>query len=266
MKKNIWTMILPALALILAACGISPSSGAAQPTLAATPAPQETQPLNIVIASAEAQPAQEAQIAAPISAPIQEIFVHEGDAVKAGDLLLTLYAPDLAGQVNQAELAEQAAELEFQYWIPYRHDRPPERKQQAQAEWDQKKASLEVARANFAQTSLYAPFDGTIISLTAQAGEYAQAGQALLLLADTAHMQIVTTDLSERDIPLVQAEQPVRIYFEALDVTINGKVNRIAPQSQTVGGDVVFPVFITLDQQQEGLRWGMSAEVEIQTK
>ncbi|GAB4541931.1 MAG: hypothetical protein Fur002_11260 [Anaerolineales bacterium] len=266
MKKNIWTTTLPALALILASCGISPSGSAPQPTLAATQTPQAATPLNVVIASAEAQPAQEAQIAAPISAPIQEIFVQEGDAVKAGDLLMTLYAPDLAGQVTQAELAEQAAELEFQYWIPYRHDRPPERKQQAQAEWDQKKMSLEVARANFAQTSLYAPFDGVVISLPVQAGEYAQAGRALLRLADTAHMQIVTTDLSERDILQVKTGQPVSVYFDALNVSVSGKVVRIAPQSQTVGGDVVFPVFIELDQPQEDLRWGMSAEVEIQTE
>ncbi len=37
----------------------------------------------------------------------------------------------------------------------------------------------------------------------------------------------------------------------------------IAPQANTIGGDVVYPVTIALDEQPPGLRWGMSVEVEI---
>ena len=36
--------------------------------------------------------------------------------------------------------------------------------------------------------------------------------------------------------------------------------------SETVGGDVVYKVTIDFDSQPEGLRWGMSAEVKIETK
>jgi multidrug resistance efflux pump len=79
-------------------------------------------------------------------------------------------------------------------------------------------------------------------------------------------MQIKTTDLSEKDVPAVQIGQTVNIYVEALDVTITGKVVQISPISETVGGDVVFPVTIELDEQPANLLWGMSAEVEIQTK
>jgi HlyD family secretion protein len=40
-------------------------------------------------------------------------------------------------------------------------------------------------------------------------------------------------------------------------------VVEIAQQSETVGGDVVFKVTIELDEQPEGLRWGMSADVNL---
>jgi HlyD family secretion protein len=40
----------------------------------------------------------------------------------------------------------------------------------------------------------------------------------------------------------------------------------IAPQSTTIGGDVVYTVYVALDEQPPGLRWGMSTEVEIATE
>ncbi len=41
---------------------------------------------------------------------------------------------------------------------------------------------------------------------------------------------------------------------------------RISPIADDVGGDVVFKVTIAPDTQPEGLLWGMSAEVEIQSR
>ena len=261
MKKTFW-MIAPAAVLILASCG-SPSPSAALPAPAESAAPAEILSAGVVVASAEAQPAREAEISFAISGPVKEVFIKAGDAVKAGQILMTLYVPDLEGQVTQAELAEKAAALEHTYWVPHRYDRPPEREWQAQAEWDQKKTALEVAKTSFAQNSIYAPFDAVVIDVHVKTGEFAQTGKVVITLADTAHMQIVTTDLSERDAPRVQTGQSVSVYVKALDKTVTGKVIRVAPKSKTVGGDVVYPVTIELDQQVEGLLWGMSAEVEI---
>jgi HlyD family secretion protein len=44
-----------------------------------------------------------------------------------------------------------------------------------------------------------------------------------------------------------------------------GKVIEISRISSTVGGDVVFKVTIDLDEQPQGLLWGMSADVKIET-
>jgi multidrug efflux pump subunit AcrA (membrane-fusion protein) len=265
MKKLFWTAFL-ALTVILASC-----TGA--PTATPPPAAPETAPASTgliltdgVVASAEAQPARETQISFTLSAPVKEVLVKEGDVVKAGQALITLYTPDLEGEITRAELAAKALELEFQYWIPRRWDRPPERKLQAEAEWNQKKMSLEVARASFAQSTIYAPFDATVVDVDVQFGEMAQTGNVVITLADLAHMKIETTDLSERDVPVVQIGQAANVYIEALDVTVTGKVSKVSPMSETVGGDVVYPVTIELDEQPEGLLWGMSAEVEIQTK
>jgi HlyD family secretion protein len=124
---------------------------------------------------------------------------------------------------------------------------------------------LETAKAVFAQTSLLAPFDATVVDIKVQAGELAQAGQVVITLGDLANMQIETTDLSERDVTDVQVGENVSVFIEALDKHFTGRVIRVSPVSDTVGGDAVYPVTIELDEQPEGLFWGMTAEVEIQT-
>lgn len=264
MKKIFWTTSI-ALTVILTACSSSPT---------ATPPPAAPTTVSVstgltlnggVVASAEVVPAQDSQMSFVISAPIKEVLVKEGDTVTAGQTLVTLYSPDLELSVKAAELAVQSADIEYKYWIP-RRDRPPERRDQAKADLEGTKAQLETARASFAQTSLIAPFDGTIVAVKMQPGEYAQAGQVVIVLGDLAHMQIKTTDLSERDITAVQVGQAVNVYIEALNIIVTGKVIHVSPVSETVGGDVVYPVTIELDEQPAGLLWGMSAEVEIQTQ
>jgi multidrug efflux pump subunit AcrA (membrane-fusion protein) len=265
MKKLFWTASL-VLTATLAACASAPT--ATPPP--ATPVPAST-PTGLiltggVVASAEAMPAQDTNISFLVSAPVKEVLVKEGDMVTAGQTLMTINSPDLELGVTSAELNLQSAEFEYQYWIPARLDRPPERRKQAEAELEEAKAKLETAKANFTQTSISAPFDAVVVEVKIQPGQFTQAGQVVIVLGDLVHMQIKTTDLSERDVPAVQIGQTANIYIEALDITVTGKVTKISPVSETVGGDVVYPVTIELDEQPAGLLWGMSAEVEIQTK
>ena len=63
----------------------------------------------------------------------------------------------------------------------------------------------------------------------------------------------------------VRVGQAATVLIEPLNVTASGRVVRIAPQASIIGGDVVYTVLIDLDEQPEGLRWGMSAEVDIAT-
>ena len=129
----------------------------------------------------------------------------------------------------------------------------------------QAEAALQAARAALDQATLRAPFAGAVTALEVNPGQAVMPGQAVLTLAETHHPQAVTTDLSERDVVWVSVGQPATVYVEALDVEIEGQVVDIAPQANTVGGDVVYAVTIELDEQPPGLRWGMSVEVEIET-
>ena len=271
------TFFMLASLLLLAACAspapvVTPSSSA--PVIEAPVLNQDA-----IIASADVVPAQVIELGFTVSAMVKEIPVNEGDVVNAGDVLMTLSVPELEYAVIAAEsdynARALAAELQKADKVLYVdpntgkkswYSLPREVYLKAVAKADQAKASWDSALASLAQATLTSPITGTVMDIQAIPGELVQTNQVVITLASLDHLQITTTDLSERDIARVQVGQAVNITVEALNATFTGKVVRISPISENVGGDVVFPVTIELDQQVDGLLWGMSAEVEIQTK
>ena len=141
---------------------------------------------------------------------------------------------------------------------------PPEVREIAHAGVEQAQAALETAQATDAQSTLVAPYDATVASISILPGEYVEQHQVVVTLATLNTLQVETTDLSERDIPNVRVGAPVAIFVEALNENFRGKVMKIAPKADIVGGDVVFKVTIAFDKQPENLLWGMTAEVTIE--
>jgi HlyD family secretion protein len=136
----------------------------------------------------------------------------------------------------------------------------------AEAQVQQARAALEAAQVTLDQATLRAPFAGTVAALEVSAGETVLPGQTVLTLADLSHLQVETTDLSERDVDSVAVGQQVTVYVEALGSEIAGWVVRIANQADKIGGDVVYTVVVELDEQPPDLRWGMSVDVGITTR
>jgi len=238
-----------------------------------------TQSKDIVIASAKVEPARISNLSFTISALVKEIRVKQGDVIQAGQPLMILYTPDLEFSVIAAEqdynARARAAELQKADRVKYVDPKtgrvswyalPREVYDKALSVADKSKAAWDSALASLAQNTISAPFDGTVIDIAVSPGELVQVNQIVLTVADLKSLQITTTDLSEREIARVKVGQSVNVHIEALNITVTGKVVRIAPKAESVGGDVVFPVTIALDNPPDGLLWGMSAEVEIQTK
>lgn len=127
-------------------------------------------------------------------------------------------------------------------------------------------AALAVAKVELDQLTLLAPIEATVVKVDVYAGEAVLPGQTVITLGNLSDLRVETTDLSERDIADVEVGQAVNVYIEALDLDTGGEVISIAPQATTIGGDVVYTVVIGLDEQPAGLRWGMSADIQIDTQ
>jgi HlyD family secretion protein len=193
----------------------------------------------------------------------------QADAVAAGQAqvqqaqaaLDRLLTPATASQIAEAQAQVDAAQAELELL------QAPARSQTlAVAAVAVTEAEAALRRVEAARTGreIRAPFGGTVTTLSLTAGEMVQMGQVVLTLADLDHLQVETTDLGERDVPLVAIGRPVTVLVQASNEQIPGRVTAIAPQSTIVGGDVVYAVTIELDEQPANLRWGMTVDVEIE--
>jgi HlyD family secretion protein len=135
----------------------------------------------------------------------------------------------------------------------------------AQAQLDAAAARVQMAQAQLARSALTAPFAGTIAVIQIEPGEWVNPGQTVVALAEMKILRIETTDLSERDVPAVEIGQTVSVYIKALGQSITGRVSKISPVADTLGGDVVYKTVVDLDELLPGLRAGMSAEVHFET-
>ena len=280
MKRLHWSALTISLALAIAltGCGSAPST-APLPTPPPASATGESQrsgnSSGNATASAVVAPAEMAELAFTTSGPVKEVTVKEGDGVKAGQALITLDTPELAFSVTGAEAALRSAlaEANLQKYPrkTFNGSRfvslsgPPELREMADDKVLQAQAALEIAQASLAQGTLAAPFDGTVVSVKVTPGELVQSGQVVIVIGNLGHLQIETTDLSEREIASVQIGQTATVRLKAFEQELSGKVIAIAPMGEKSNGDIVYKVTIELDEQPQGLMWGMSAEVQIET-
>jgi multidrug resistance efflux pump len=171
---------------------------------------------------------------------------------------------DVAKTTAQAAVAE-ATYQEAQWYLAALkgEDIPADASGAMLAQLQQARADLAAAQNRLEQSRLTAPISGVVAEVNVVAGEYATPGMTLVIVSDLEHLQIKTTDLSERDITNVKVGDPATITIDVLNDEYGGRVISISPIANTLGGDVVYEVTIAFDEQPVGALGGMTAEVTI---
>lgn len=135
--------------------------------------------------------------------------------------------------------------------------------EQAQTRLANAKSQLAATEKSLTDLSLRAPFDGTVSRLNVRLNEWVVPGQPLVLFGDLFHLQVETTDLSEIDVAQIQPGSIADVTFDALpSAMVEGTVIRISPKADE-GAGVNYTVLLELSEIPEGLRWGMTAFVDI---
>ncbi len=152
----------------------------------------------------------------------------------------------------------------------------------AQAQVDQAQAALELAKAAARDALIVAPFDGTVSLISVDVGQVVSPNTPAISFGNLSKMQVETNDLAEVDIAKVAIGQTANITVDAFPgKTFQGKVVRVAAAATDRSGKKVFKVVIDLqggdpptgsgqapttpggDAGTAGLRWGMTANVDI---
>jgi len=138
----------------------------------------------------------------------------------------------------------------------------------ADAEVTRARAMLDAAHNALADAVLRAPFTGTIGMLLLNEGEEVTSQTPVLILGDLSHWCVQTEDLMEGDISRVALGQSVVVTVDALGSRqFVGNISKIAARAGDRRGDKVYMVTAQLEDTTEtGLRWGMSAFLETDTR
>ncbi len=181
---------------------------------------------------------------------------------------------DLKNHPDKIELAQATADLqlveariaEIQRDIAQLEKGPdPDKTLSAEARRKTAQIALEAAQMALTNSEIIAPFNGTIAELSISEGEWVDANQPVLVLADLSGWEVETDDLTELDVPSVHLGQAVTVVPDALpELALRGVVDAIKDLSEEKRGDVTYTVSILLSQPDPRLKWGMTVSVEFE--
>jgi HlyD family secretion protein len=214
----------------------------------------------VAVAQAGVAEAQAALNRIRAGATAEEIAQAQADVAKAQADLANLMAGATDEEIAVAEAAVETAQARVEI------ARASLEAQQANVEASQ--AQVDSAQVRLNQTTISAPFDGTVGSLNGNnEGEIVQSGAEVVTLGDTSIWQIETDDLTEIDVVDVEPGANVTISVDALpNEELEGKVVRITPKSETKAGDQTYTVLIDITKGNTSrLKWGMTTFVDIET-
>lgn len=133
----------------------------------------------------------------------------------------------------------------------------------AKAQVDQANLNLKQAQQQLDRAILRAPFDGIVLTLKTDVGQWVGENTVVGTFADLSALEIVV-GLSELDVVRTEKGQQATIQLDALpDVRLRGHVERVAPAAEITQGVANYPTTVVVDDLNPRVRPGMSANVSI---
>lgn len=139
----------------------------------------------------------------------------------------------------------------------------------AAAKLNSSQASLEMATIDLSGARMVSPINGIVSEINGAVGQRATAnnnstsGSSGFMVVISEALQI-KAQVNEADIGKTQVGQKVEFTVNSFpDVTFTGQVGSISPQAYTLSNVQIYDVIIQIDDNQQGLKAGMPADVSI---
>ena len=155
------------------------------------------------------EPGRDAHLRTQVAGKIAEVFVRQGQEVKAGQLLAVLQNPEIEAEARVASVELTLASSNLRQ----NQDEPASGKSaQAVRERIRLQKELAVATANLDALQIRAPFDGIVTTpeIRQRVGQFLAAGDEFCRLSDPRTMK-ARIFVSDRDLNDVRPGAPVRV-------------------------------------------------------
>ena len=249
---------------------------------------------NTVSAAGSLAPSNSVEVGAQVSGQLQKLLVDVGDVVVEGQHLASIDASvqlqevearraslqALEAQMSGRQAAVQLAEANAKRQQNMIKERATSQQEvdsaintlvsaqsnlaQLQAQIQQSRASLASSETELGYSKIYAPMAGTVVSITIKEGQTLNASQnapTVLTLADLTAMT-VETDVSEADVNKLRPN--MEVYFTTLGGGKRrwyGSLEQILPTPEIVNNVVLYTALFDVDNQDQALLNGMTAQV-----
>jgi macrolide-specific efflux system membrane fusion protein len=203
------------------------------PTVAYREVKVERRDINLsVLSTGTVAPENRVDIKAPVAGRAEKVLVHEGQAVKKGQVLVWMSSAERAALIDAATA----------------------------------KGPDEVKRWEdiYRPTPVIAPINGVVIVRNIESGQTFATTDAMLTMSDrlTVKAQVDETDLAK-----VKVNQDATIMLDAYPTEkIAGKVDRIAYDSTTTNNVTIYYVYVLPNKTPDTMRSGMTANVTFLTE
>jgi RND family efflux transporter MFP subunit len=210
----------------------------------------------------------EARLAFKTGGIIQKLYVDEGDAVQAGQLLATLDLTEISASVAQAQLGLGKAERDLQRAKNLLADSvaTKEQVQNATTAVDLAKQNLSIANFNRQFSEIRAPAAGRIVRKLANEGEVTGPGTPVFFLNLTGGQNwVLRVGVADKDWARIQLGDPALLHLDAFPgQPLPAKVSSKAEAADPTSGS--FQIELTLPATDKRLASGLFAKAEISPK
>lgn len=231
-------------------------------------------------ASGQIESVETANISTRIMGYITRLNVKVGDHVNAGQILAVINSQDIdakGAQTNamiaEAEANVNSAQKDLNRFTTLYNQQSATAKEldNVTLQYSAAKARLEAARqmrnevsAQKNYTTLTAPFSGTVVQKSAEAGTLATPGMPLLVIERNGNYQ-VSVAIPETEISKVKLNAKANVNIKSTGVSFAGTVAQINPSSQFSGGQYIIKISVP-ESARKDMYAGMYVNVVIEGK
>jgi membrane fusion protein, multidrug efflux system len=220
---------------------------------------------------------QTAVVRAKTGGTLLSLTVAEGSRVKAGQLIATIDATEMASRLAERQAMVESARASLvqaerthgnnqrladqQFISSTALETSRAALDSSRAQWRAAGAQLDTLRAVSRDTRVLAPIAGIVSKRHAVAGEKVSAEQNIVTIVDLARLELAGS-VGTHEVAQLSPGVPARLKVEGVDEVVAGKIARIAPAAEP--GTRSIGVTIELANQKETLRAGQYALASVE--
>ncbi len=206
---------------------------------------------------------QEATVVSKVRGIIEELYVEEGDQVKAGQIIAKIEDDQYQIEASRAKATLDRLSNDFQRSkeLFERNLISAEAFQNSQYEYESQEATHDLALLNLVNTSVRSPINGVVSERFVKKGNMIGADQQLYRVTEFNPLMAIL-HVPEHEMSKIRIDQRVELRADALpNQLFVGYVKRMSPVVDTQTG--TFKVTVYVDETDGLLRPGMFSRVKI---